>query len=49
MDYRDLTDDEDFLELLQIVVENKRRKPRVFRHRPNHFEKWSDEEFFNFN
>ncbi|KAI4455685.1 hypothetical protein MML48_9g00014051 [Holotrichia oblita] len=39
----ELTDDEDFLELVQHV-----RHPRaehVFRERSNHYEKWNDEEF----
>ncbi|KAI4463128.1 l1 transposable element-related [Holotrichia oblita] len=36
-----LTDDEDFIELLNIEL----RIPRVFRERINHFEKWNDNEF----
>ncbi|KAK9701963.1 DDE superfamily endonuclease [Popillia japonica] len=37
----ELTDDEDFIELLNIEL----RIPRVFRERINHFEKWNDNEF----
>lgn len=40
-----LTDDEDFLELLEIVLHP--RIPRVFRERPNNFVKWRDDEFRN--
>lgn len=47
MEYHDLTDDEDFAEFINITEENIRRKSRVFRDRPNHFEKWSDDEFFD--
>ncbi|KAI4455646.1 hypothetical protein MML48_9g00004124 [Holotrichia oblita] len=39
----DLTDDEDFLELVNIVVHP--RQPKVYRERTNEFNKWSDEEF----
>lgn len=38
-----LTDDEDILELIDIV--QNRRRPRTFRKRENHFEKWNDAEF----
>lgn len=37
----EITDDEDFIELVQQEL----RAPRVFRPRENHFEKWNDEEF----
>ncbi|KAI4468974.1 hypothetical protein MML48_2g00018845 [Holotrichia oblita] len=39
----DLTDDEDFLELVNIVMHP--RQPKVYRERTNEFNKWSDEEF----
>ncbi|KAI4457562.1 hypothetical protein MML48_7g00015984 [Holotrichia oblita] len=39
----ELTDDEDFLELVQHV--RHPRAERVFRERSNHYEKWNDEEF----
>lgn len=38
-----LTDDEDFLEVIEIV--RHPRRPQVYRERPNHFEKWRDHEF----
>lgn len=39
----ELTDDEDFLELVEIEVFP--RRPRQLRQRPNHFDIWNDEEF----
>ncbi|KAK9681280.1 DDE superfamily endonuclease [Popillia japonica] len=43
---RDLSDDEDFLELVNIVMHP--RQPKVYRERTNEFNKmWSDEEFRN--
>lgn len=38
-----LTDDEDFLELVELELFP--RAPRNFRLRDNHFLKWNDEEF----
>lgn len=42
-DLENLTDDEDFLELIEI--EAFPRAPRNFRQRENHFLKWSENEF----
>ncbi|KAK9686011.1 hypothetical protein QE152_g37518 [Popillia japonica] len=42
---RDLPDDEDFLESVNIVMHP--RQPKVYRRRTNEFNKWSDEEFRN--
>lgn len=42
-DLEDLTDDEDFLELIQIELFP--RKPRTFREKIDHFEKWDESEF----
>lgn len=39
----ELTDDEDFLELIHHVLHP--RAPKVYRERPNHFNKWNDKEF----
>lgn len=39
----DLTDDEDFLQLVEI--EAFPRAPRIFRQRENHFLKWNENEF----
>ncbi|KAK4882702.1 hypothetical protein RN001_006021 [Aquatica leii] len=41
----ELTEDEDFLELLNLNLYP--RIPRVIRERPNHFVKWKDDEFKN--
>ncbi|KAF5308280.1 hypothetical protein FQR65_LT06273 [Abscondita terminalis] len=41
--FGDLTDDEDFLELYDIVEHP--REPQVFRVREDHFTKWNDTEF----
>ena len=40
-----ITDDEDFLELVDIVRHPRRQ--RVVRHRINHFEEWDDDNFKN--
>ncbi|KAG5866176.1 hypothetical protein JTB14_031028 [Gonioctena quinquepunctata] len=47
MDYMDqLSDDEDFGQLVHIVQNDRIRRPQIFREREkNHFEKWIDEEF----
>ncbi|KAJ8913125.1 hypothetical protein NQ315_006043 [Exocentrus adspersus] len=42
-----LTDDEDFIELIDLVVRQRRRK--VFRQRENHFQNWNDTEFIKRN
>ncbi|KAJ8928921.1 hypothetical protein NQ314_018447 [Rhamnusium bicolor] len=42
-DLEDLTDDEDFLELVKL--EAFPRAPRNFRNRENHFLKWNENEF----
>lgn len=42
----ELTDDEDFVELIQEVHVGLRRIPRVIRPRSNHWTKWSNIEFF---
>lgn len=39
----DLTDDEDFLELYNIIQHP--RRPQTYRHREDHFAKWNDGEF----
>lgn len=40
----ELTDDEDFLELVNILQEGPRRR-RVFRIRQNHFLQWNEQQF----
>lgn len=42
---QDLTDDEDFLELVEMEL--NQRVPRIFRQRPSNFEIWRDNEFLN--
>lgn len=42
-DLENLTDDDDFMELIEI--EAFPRAPRNFRLRENHFLKWNEEEF----
>ncbi|KAK9707755.1 hypothetical protein QE152_g27642 [Popillia japonica] len=44
--YEELTDDEDFLELVEHV--RHPRAERVFRERINHYNKWDDVEFKRF-
>lgn len=39
----ELTDDEDFLQILNGFVQP--RRPQTFRNRPSHFEIWTDNEF----
>lgn len=41
-----VTDDEDFVELAILLAFPRKRK--MFLERPNHFTKWRDEQFFNF-
>ncbi|KAF5306061.1 hypothetical protein FQA39_LY09039 [Lamprigera yunnana] len=43
LNYNDLTDDEDFLELVEHIVVP--RAPRQYQQRPNHFEIWNDKQF----
>ncbi|CAH1395670.1 unnamed protein product [Nezara viridula] len=43
IDFDDLTDDEDFLDLIALFLKEK----KVFRPRVTHFLRWSDEEFFD--
>lgn len=38
-----ITDDEDFLDLVGAVMHPK--MPRTFRERPDHFTKWTENEF----
>ncbi|KAB0805355.1 hypothetical protein PPYR_02325 [Photinus pyralis] len=38
-----LTDDEDFVELINLIAHP--RRPKVYRNRANHFEIWDDDEF----
>ena len=38
-----LTDDEDFLELIDIVLHP--RAQQIYRNRPNHFDIWNEKEF----
>ena len=40
---RELTDDEDFIELVELV--RRPRAQQTFRERPNHFDKWTNDEF----
>lgn len=37
-------DDEDILEYVHMI--NRPRRARLVRERPNHFEKWDDQDFF---
>lgn len=46
MDLFDLTDDEDFVEVIN-VIRNVRRQPQNYRNRPDHFVIWNDDEFLN--
>ncbi|XP_031334620.1 putative nuclease HARBI1 [Photinus pyralis] len=45
MELHALTDDEDFLEVINII--GRRRAAKIYRHRDNHFTKWNDKEFLN--
>ena len=40
----DLTGDEDFVDLVEML---NLREPRLFRQRPNNFQKWRANEFVN--
>lgn len=40
-----LSDDEDFLELVDLIQNRHLRRPKSFQNRSNHFEKWTDDEF----
>ncbi|KAL1500732.1 hypothetical protein ABEB36_006179 [Hypothenemus hampei] len=46
MNFEDLSDDEDILELVNIELFQNVRAQKVFRIRENHFQKWNDTEFF---
>ncbi|KAL1492022.1 hypothetical protein ABEB36_012526 [Hypothenemus hampei] len=46
MNFEDLSDDEDILELVNIELFQNVRTQKVFRIRENHFQKWNDTEFF---
>lgn len=46
MDLLDLTDDEDFVEVINII-RNTRRRPQNYRNRPDHFVIWNDDEFLS--
>lgn len=39
-----ISDDEDFVEIVGILLGGRRRRPQ-FRERPNHFEIWNNKDF----